>query len=278
VPFTNDIQKALDELSEGVWSSTPTEDGFAILSSPKCLRAELQFFEDRMVDEFDDEWGFPWGLDDYSLISMKWNAAGPELGSLWTLYGLCLPSGRRVYIEDADWGDGPKIISASDLHWTPRIDRKLLQGLFKDNGSSFGIGLIGSPPNEVSSCVKSFAFVTDLFVTGFDAAGDQCWEALLDGWDVWNDDYENPVSPIGVPTDMLEQATVEDILAHGQPRSLGQGLSHQHRVQDLAYGMLGEDEINEFINDHRLRRRLPNEPDAKVQIVARYLSQVLGRT
>lgn len=269
-----EVQAALSDLAENLWDVSPHEDGYAILAKPRGLRSELKSFEDRMVDGFDDEWGFPWGLENYDIISMTWNAAGPGLGSVWNVNVLCLPSGRRIYIQENDWSDQPQILSVSDGQ--PRADRKFLQRLFKDNGASFGTGVIGSPPNSVDSSINSFPFLVDLFVAGFDAAGEECWDALIENWDVWNEEYENRDDPIVLPEELLCKAKDEDIRKHGQPRSMIGGLNHQQRVQELAYKMMTGDEINEFMNEDRLRRRSPKEPDAKVQIVARYLSLALN--
>jgi hypothetical protein len=272
----NEIQVALRNLAEDLWGVSPNEDGYAVLAAPKGLRSELKNFEGRMIDGFDDEWGFPWGLESYNIISMAWDAAGPGLGSMWKVDALCLPSGRRIFIQEDNWKDQPQIISVSDVHWVHRIDRKFLQRLFKGNGTSFGTGVFGSPPNSVGSCVNSFSFLVDLFVAGFDAAGEECWEALLGNWDVWNEEYENPEDPIVAPEELLRNAKDEDIRKHGQPRNLIRGLSHQQRVQEIAYKMMIRDEINEFLNKNQLRKRSPRDPDAKVQIVARYLSLALN--
>ena len=67
----------------------------------------------------------------------------------------------------------------TDRDWSPRVDRKFLQRLFKDNGASCGIRVFGSPPDYVSTSIKSFPYLVDLFVAGFDAAGQECWRGYF---------------------------------------------------------------------------------------------------
>ena len=113
-----------------------------------------------------------------------------------------------------------------DKNWNPHIDLKFLQRLFKDNGASFGTGIFSTPPNHVNVRSNSFPFIVDLFVAGFNAAGQECWDNLLDNWDVWNEKYENPESPIE-PIWILDDEFVRaaDIREHGTPKSLAAGHS-----------------------------------------------------
>ena len=94
----------------------------------------------------------------------------------------------------------------TDRDWSPRVDRKFLQRLFKDNGASCGTRVFGSPPDYASTSIKSFPYLIDLFVAGFDAAGQECWEGvLLERFDAWEEAYENPgVALVKVPDDLLQ--------------------------------------------------------------------------
>ena len=57
------IQKALAGLADDLWSASPIEDGYLVLPEPRGLRSALENLEVRVFDEFEDGWGFPWGLE-----------------------------------------------------------------------------------------------------------------------------------------------------------------------------------------------------------------------
>ena len=274
--LTDEIQRALERLAQDLWDSAPHEAGLALLSEPRDLRSALEDFEDHMRADFDDEFGVPWGLEAETLIHTTWNAAGPGLGSVWSVEVLQLPSHRRLYLERSDWiaGRGIRILSVSEPAATPRTDRKLLQLLFRDNGAALGTGVFGTPPNSVRTSVKSFPFLVDLFVSGFDASADDCWEALLENWEVWNQEYENPPDPIETPSDLLAEADAELLSKHGAPRGMTGGYARRAEVEALARARALQHEIDEFLNEP-LRERTPADPQAKAQIVARYLVRAL---
>ena len=270
--LSDEIQESLVTVADEIWSTCFNEDGFTCRSKRRGLKSILKGFEDRMFDEYDDEWGFPWGLEANELVAMNWERG---IGSYWSMTVLLLPSHRRMYIQTDDWSDQQLVLSVSEKHATTRVDRKVLQCLFRDNGQTLDTGLFGSPPDSVSSFIKSFPFLVDLFVAGFDKAGEECWEALMENWEVWDEEYENPEDPIPIPVELLAKAEEEIIRKHGKPRSLPAGLARQGRVLALANEMIMKDEIDEFILDDQFRRRAPQHIDVKIQMVARYLCQVL---
>ena len=93
----DEIQTALIGLADELWNASPVKDGFALIATPIGLRSALEATEQRMSLFDDDEWD-TMELKDYGMISMVWNAAGPGLGSLWSVNALQLTSGRRIYI------------------------------------------------------------------------------------------------------------------------------------------------------------------------------------
>lgn len=76
------------------------------------------------------------------------------------------------------------LLSVSEKNWTPRVDRRFLQYLFRNNFEIFG-AQVGSPPSEVSTSITSFPFLIDLFVAAFDVA--ECWNELVENSEFWNE-------------------------------------------------------------------------------------------
>jgi hypothetical protein len=142
--------------------------------------------------------------------------------------------------------------------------------------------IFSTPPDHVNVRSNSFPFIVDLFVAGFNAAGQECWDNLLDNWDVWNEKYENPESPIEpiriLDDEVIQEVRAADIREHGTPKSLAAGYSHEARVEEALEKIMLRDELNEFINGTEFSKRSPQEPQAKSQIVARYLCLVIGIT
>lgn len=273
-----EIETACGSLADEIWSGSKKEDGFALLKAPRRINSILSHLKDETQEAFEL---YPedlfWKINKYSLVEMTWETG---LGSFWSIFAFCLPSGRRMYVQKDDYGTDPVVLSVSKKNWNPQIDLKFLQRLFKDNGASFGTGVISTPPNQVNVRSNSFPFIVDIFVAAFNAAGQKCWDALLDNWSVWNEEYENPENPIEpsriLDDEIIQEVKAKDIREHGTPKSLSSGTAHQARVKEALERLILRDEINEFISKTQFSRRSPQETQAKVQIVARYLCLVLG--
>jgi hypothetical protein len=250
--FNDAIVNALCKLADELAAAATFRDGFALLKvrEPVGLEASLEStwkqFGDEAWDAFDSVTD-P-GLETHELIYMGWNGA-PGVSSEMIYSVVRLLSERRIYMQDGDDVYGPTIVSVSDKKWKPLVDIKFPRYLFRNELNEF-IG--NSPPTDVASCIRSFPFLIDLFITAFE--GSEFWTKLSqDGLPyneeysaLWNDEYENPKDPRGVPG-----------------------------MQKNAYQKIINDEINSMRLGRRLYKRSTQDPDAKTQIVGRYLARAL---
>jgi hypothetical protein len=240
--FNEVIANGLSALADEIAAANIMADGFAILKEPVGIRTRLKSAWEKLGEDAWDEWeGFrELGLECIELMDLAWDN-GPGASSSMSLYSVALPSGRHLYTRGADDDDEPMILSVSDKNWTPRVDHKFLQHLFQNNLEPVGAS-VGGPPTKVSTCITSFRFLIDLFVAAFDST--ESWYSLSDDPDFWNEKYENPKDPR--QRELVKKSTVK------------------------------MDEIHEFIFDRQFRKRSPQDMDAKLQIVGRWLAQALS--
>lgn len=270
----HEIHTALEAIVDEILKNAASGESYARSAKPIPLRAKFKEFKRRMGEAFHDEWGFPWGLRDPAILKMDWSGF-PGSGSTWSLSAIVLPSGRRLYIAEAatGWDDETIVVAGSSELWSPKDDRRVLQHIFVDNGAEIG-GVLSSPPSHVFTSVGSFPFLIDLFVALFDAAGSECWGELMEAPGVWDEDYENPEDPIGELSDVEQKAAAEIIRQHGNPTNFGSSVLHQKRVDELAAALwLQED--GELLGPVRYKPRLASDSEAKVQMVARFLSRAV---
>ena len=161
--------------------------------------------------------------------------------------------------------------------WTPRTDRLLLQKVFRTNGKGIGDGILSSPPDWIVTSVDSFPFLVDAFAALFDAAGKECWDELREDGDAWNEEYEFPEDPIGIPSDVYKKAEAEVILRHGAPaRNPASHHFHRQRVEELATALWRKQEKRELLGAVRYEPVSPDDPQVRLRMVARFLSSKLS--
>jgi hypothetical protein len=240
--FNKVIIGALCTLADEVASTHSMRDGFAHLKKPIGIETKLKPAWEKLGEDAWDAWdGFNGlGLDYKELMYMGWEGA-PGASSDLVIYALTLPSNRRIYTRESDLDDEPVLLSVTHKKSAPRVDQSFLQYTFRNNEKSFGVQ-IASPPSEVSSCFRSFPFLIDLFVAAFDVA--ESWNELAENLEFWNEKYEKPEDP-------------------------------RKMVRENGSEVMKE-KISDFIFDQQFRKRRPQDLDAKLQIVARWLADALG--
>jgi hypothetical protein len=113
-----------------------------------------------------------------TLFSLEWDS-GPGFSSCWFLFALRLPSGERAYwVDDAD---GRKIIAVGP--GGIGADRRFVRALFKDNGESFGTGVLDSAPSRVYTNIRGDVLI-DAFLDAFSASSN-AWQALDCSMRIW---------------------------------------------------------------------------------------------
>lgn len=142
------IKTACISLADEIWSTAKQEDGFALLKTPRRVISILSYLKGETREAFNLDPDLFGKINNYNLVALRWETL---IGSSWCVAAFPLTSGRRMYVQDDDNSDGPFILSVSDKNWTPRVDLKFLQRLFRDNGASFGTGVFGTPPNSVNA-------------------------------------------------------------------------------------------------------------------------------
>lgn len=188
------LKKLLGDRMEGLalTSSGPlplSHQGFVWLRTPVsidllCDETIGRLFEDEDdFINFKDE--FPWEFKTEPLINMDWEKANPMFPSSLQIYKLKGASGWDfIFIRGAIMTEQPMLLSAVQKGNTRAI-RYFLQELFRTNGKSFGVTLIGGPPSDITIHeIMSFDYLVDIFHALFDCMDvkDIAWQELLDNY------------------------------------------------------------------------------------------------
>jgi hypothetical protein len=248
------LQTALCDLADELAGAHRSQDGFALLKEPIGVRTRLEpDFPDAPWESVGDLEGLC-GLKGDRLIYLLWEGLGTSSVLIYEV--VQLPSGRQLYLMYSDNEYGPTIMSVSKKKWTPRMDLKFLQYLFRNNSEAIGANM-GSVPSEISTFLP-FSFLIDLFITYLDTTDDgHAWTQLLDNYNDenklwWNEEYENPRDPR--PAEDISSPTLR---ARAEYRkSLNKAANHMRLHSDY-------------------NQKRPDDPDTRKRIVARFLAQAL---
>lgn len=240
--FATVIIKGLGDLMEEIAKIKKSRSGVAVLQEPIGIKTRLRpAWETLGADAWDEFNGFEGlGLKETVLLDVEWDA-GPGASSCWGVYTVTLPSGRRAYMQIDDNDEEPRLLAISEKNWKRHVDLEFLQQALSDPYRYIG----NSPPSRIYTTIDSFPFLIDLFTTLFENG--KSWRDLIRDFQVWNENLDNPRDPRH-----FDNATREIIKV---------------------------DKKTKFIQGRRFDQKTPfGDLDAKLQIVARYLSQVLRTT
>ena len=105
------------------------------------------------------------------LFTLEWDSF-PGYSSDWHLFAFRLPLGERVYwVDDAN---GRRIIAVGP--GGVGADRRFARALLKDNGESFGTGVLDSAPSRVSTNLRG-DFLISAFLDAFSCSAN-AWDSI----------------------------------------------------------------------------------------------------